>query len=118
MLKLPKWDRQWISTAIARLQAAAPYRPERQRAVYVVQYGETYKIGLSVKPEQRIKQFMLPEVVATMRIYWVPKADKFERALHEKYAEHREFGEWFRLPGSALSEMDSFADEWKTQHQK
>jgi hypothetical protein len=106
-------DRQWMSTAIARLQAMTPYRPERKRAVYVVQYGETYKIGLSFDPEQRIKAFMLPEVVATMRIYWVPKAEEFERALHKKYAAYREYGEWFRLPETTLNEMDAYAELWK-----
>lgn len=111
-------DSQLIATAIARLQALTPYRPERQRAVYVVQYGQTYKIGLSFDPEGRIKQFMLPELVATMRIYWVPKAEKLERALHQKYAAHREHGEWFRLPETALNEMDAFAEDWKKEHQR
>lgn len=110
-------DRQWLSTAIASLQARLPYRPARQRAVYVVQYGETYKIGLSFNPLQRIKAFMLPEVVATIRVYWVPKAEEFEKALHKKYAQHREYGEWFKLPTIALMEMDVFAEKWKQQHQ-
>lgn len=116
MLKLLR-DRQLIATAIARLQAATPNRPPRPRAVYVVQYGETYKIGLSLNPLQRIKMFMLPEVVATMRVYWVPKAKEFEQALHKKYAAYREFGEWFRLPETALNEMDAYAEQWKQQHQ-
>lgn len=102
-----------MATAVARLQALTPDRPDRPRAVYVVQYGRTYKIGLSVNPWQRIKSFMLPELVATMRVYWVPKAQEFERALHKKYAAHREFGEWFRLPETALNEMDAYAEEWK-----
>jgi hypothetical protein len=106
-----------MSTAIARLQAITPYRPPRQRAVYVVQYGETYKIGLSVNPLLRIKSFMLPELVATMRVYWVPKANEFERALHQKYAAHREFGEWFRLPETALNEMDALAEQWKSSNE-
>lgn len=106
-------DSQWMATAVSRLQAITPHRPDRQRAVYVVQYGKTYKIGLSVNPWQRIKAFMLPDVVATMRVYWVPRAAEFERALHKKYAAHREFGEWFRLPETALNEMDAYAELWK-----
>jgi hypothetical protein len=102
-----------MSAAVARLQLLCQDRPHRQRAVYVVQYGETYKIGLSVSPLQRIKQFMLPEATATMRIYWVPRAQEFERFLHAKYAEHREYGEWFRLTPRALREMDELAEEWK-----
>lgn len=102
-----------MSTLVARLQAATPKRPVRQRAVYVVQYGEAYKIGLSFSPMQRIRSFMLPEVAATIRVYWVPRADEFERALHKKYAAHREYGEWFRLPETALNEMDSYAETWK-----
>lgn len=112
MLK-PLRDRQWLSSVVARLQAAGRMLPARKRAVYVVQYGETYKIGLSVNPMQRIKAFMLPEVVATIRVYWVPKAADFERALHKKYSAHREYGEWFRLPETALNEMDAYAELWK-----
>lgn len=115
MLKLLR-DRQWMSTAVARLQAMT-FRPERPRAVYVVQYGENYKIGLSVNPLQRIRAFMLPDVVATMRVYWVPKAKEFERALHQKYAEQRAYGEWFRLNATALVEMDAFAEQWKQTNQ-
>lgn len=83
--------------------------------MYVVQYGQTFKIGLSFDPNERIKAFMLPELVATMRVYWVPKAAELEHALHKKYAAHREFGEWFRLPETALNEMDAFAEKWKQQ---
>lgn len=111
-------DSQLLSMAVARLQAMTPQRPERQRAVYVVQYGETYKIGLSFNPMQRIRAFMLPDVVATIRVYWVPKAHEFERALHKKYAAHREYGEWFRLPESALNEMDYYAEQWKQREFK
>lgn len=106
-------DRQWMSAAVAGLQSLTHNRPERKRAVYVVQYGETYKIGLSFNPMQRIKAFMLPDVVATIRVYWVPRAQEFERALHRKYAAHREYGEWFRLPEAALNEMDAYAELWK-----
>ena len=106
-------DSQLVSAAIARLHALTPNRPERQRAVYVVQYGEIYKIGLSVNPMQRIKAFMLPELVATIRVYWVHNAEAFERSLHKKYAAYREYGEWFRLPVSVFSEMDALAEEWK-----
>ena len=109
-------DSQWMATATAYLQSITPYRTPRPRAVYVVQYGETYKIGLSCNPMQRIKAFMLPEVVATIRVYWVPKAVEFEKALHKKYAEHLEYGEWFRLPETALNEMDAYAEEWKQQN--
>lgn len=109
-------DRQWLATAVARLQAITTNRAQRKRAVYVVQYGETYKIGLSVDPLQRIKQFMLPEVVATIRVYWVPRALELERALHKKYAAHREYGEWFRLPETALQEMDAYAEMWKQRN--
>jgi hypothetical protein len=106
-----------MATAVAKLQSMTTNRAPRQRAVYVVQYGETYKIGLSVNPMQRIKAFMLPEVVATIRVYWVPRAEEFERALHKKYSAHREYGEWFRLPESALNEMDAYAEEWKNRTQ-
>jgi hypothetical protein len=112
MLKLLR-DRQWMSAAVARLQAISKNRAERKRAVYVVQYGETYKIGLSISPWHRIKAFMLPDVVATLRVYWVPQAEELERALHWKYAAYREYGEWFRLPVTALSEMDAYAEMWK-----
>lgn len=107
-----------MSAAVARLQAITPYRPDRQRAVYVVQYGDLYKIGLSVNPMQRIKAFMLPELVATIRVYWVPKAEEFERALHKKYTAHREYGEWFRLPMSTFKEMDEYAEVWKQEKQQ
>jgi hypothetical protein len=108
-------DRQLWSKAIACLQALA--RPP-QRAVYVVQYGENYRIGLSFSPARRIKAFMLPEVVASMRVYWVPKAKEFEKALLQKYAVHRIFEKWFRLPETALNEMDAFAEQWKNNHEK
>lgn len=106
-------DSQLAATAIARWRALRGPFHERKRAVYVVQYGELYKIGLSVNPMERIKHFMLPEVVATIRVYWVPKAVELERALHRKYAAQRQHGEWFKLPETALNEMDGFAERWK-----
>lgn len=110
-------DRQWIATAISRFQAMTPKRPTRQRAVYVVQYGELFKIGLSFDPMQRIKAFMLPELVATIRVYWVPRAEQFERLLHRHYMPLRERGEWFRLPIEVFAEMDSLAEKWKRENQ-
>lgn len=106
-------DRQWIATAVTRLRELNKDWKPRPRAVYVVQYGELYKIGMSLNPLQRIKAFMLPEVVATIRVYWVHDAPEFERLLHKKYVAHRAHGEWFRLPAATLSEIDLCAEEWK-----
>lgn len=106
-------DRQLWSRAIACLQALA--RPP-QRAVYVVQYGEFYRIGLSFRPAKRIKDFMLPEVVASMRVYWVPKAKEFEKSLLRRYSDNHVMQSWFSLPETALLEMDGLAERWKISH--
>jgi hypothetical protein len=114
-LKLPLRDRQWVSTAIARLQAATPERPERMGAIYVIRIGDRYKIGLSLNPEQRIASMQLPAKPDVVLIFRTSKAAELERTLHTKYAAHREHGEWFLLQKPQIAEIHKVCEAWRKQ---
>ena len=66
----------------------------RQSRVYFVQSGNRIKIGTSVDPERRVKQFSLTteHLIATM-----PGGRAEEAAVHQAFAKWRIPGtEWFR----------------------
>ncbi len=107
----PHRDRQLTATVLARSQK----RPERLAAVYVIRVGARHKIGVSLNPEQRIARMQLPSRPEVVLIYRCKKARELEQALHRKYAEQREHGEWFRLEKPQLVEIAKVCEAWKKQ---
>jgi hypothetical protein len=95
-------DRQWMSAAVARLQAITPPRPERPKAVYIIRLHGLYKIGKSVRPEQRIKGMQLPGRPDFTFVAWMKDADEMEVMLHEWFEMERRHGEWFELSDEQL----------------
>lgn len=111
--KRPEGDRQWIARAVAHLQSITPPRPERPRSVYVLKVGEMFKIGLSVDPEKRIKSLQTSKRRDWLRSYEVPFAPELERALHKRFKDKREYGEWFLLNADDLKRIERIARHWK-----
>lgn len=111
-LKLVR-DSQLLSTATARLLAAAPKREERKRSVYVLKIGERYKIGLSVNPTHRVKGMQLPSAPDWMRSYEVPHAAELEKLLHKRFHDKREYFEWFLLHNDDLAQIERIVEEWR-----
>jgi len=68
-----------------------------------VEISQTYKIGKTYKPYQRMKAFgvHLPFATELIHVIQCDNADRVERQLHNHFADKRRNGEWF-----ALSEED------------
>lgn len=110
--------RQLLATIKERWQGQ-PYTP-RAGAVYIIKIGTAYKIGCSVNAELRIKAMQLPQQPDVARIFRTPlytQCQELEKALHEKYAPQRRYGEWFELADSDLAEIDRFCEDWLKRRQ-
>lgn len=72
--------------------------------VYLMETRDIYKIGRSNDPNARHKTLRLdyPSLVLVHSIF-SNIASRFERQIHDRYAEFRLVGEWFHLP---LSEVN------------
>lgn len=70
--------------------------------------GDTrlFKIGVSRKLRERYQQLCLVYDDLTLVWTWpVPRdAYRVETALHHRFAEYRQTGEWFDLPGTRVVE--------------
>lgn|SRR3990167_7153206 len=78
------------------------YNPNKEMGyVYLIQLGDTdcYKIGSSIKPEQRIKQIQAKCPIPLRFIYkwWGHDYKYFEKMLHYAYRKQVIRGEWFKL---------------------
>lgn len=66
--------------------------------IYLVKLDKHYKIGKSVLPEQRLKEFtLLPFPLEEICIELVEDYEQVERELHEQFKQKRVRGEWFEL---------------------
>lgn len=78
--------------------------------VYFVQgiNGGAIKIGYSDNPETRLKalQTGYPDILKILLL--VPGTEKTERYFHNKFAEYRLNGEWFRPEQDILKEISKF----------
>ena len=78
--------------------------------VYFIQgiNGGAIKIGYSDNPESRLKalQTGYPDILKILLL--VPGTEKTERYFHNKFAEHRLNGEWFRPEQEVLQEITKF----------
>lgn len=60
--------------------------------------GNTVKIGVSNKPDRRLRQIQLMSPVPLVIRWSRPGSYDLEDALHNRFAEHRSHGEWFTFP--------------------
>lgn len=67
------------------------------KKVYVAQYKNIYKIGVSENVEQRIKQLSCgcPGIVAVYESENIANGFEIEKLLHDEFSGHSIGGEWF-----------------------
>jgi hypothetical protein len=88
-------------------------KPVAWAAVYLVQYGDFVKVGITNDPAARLRtlQTGMPGEVAMPYLVVLPERDmaiRLERRLHKRLADRHERGEWFRI---GLEEAISATDE-------
>jgi len=87
-------------------------RARRRKAVYLIQAGQAYKIGITSNVHARMSalQPACPHRLVLLKT-WKPKdARAYERALHARLGDHRLQNEWFALPldiVTSLAKMDT-----------
>ena len=87
--------------------------------VYLLKCGEMYKIGYSLKPRKRLKQFRTGsphpiEVVHTIR---TAHYKQIEKQLHWKFGSSRRMGEWFSLTDEDVTYIQSLDQNGFTPEQ-
>lgn len=77
--------------------------------VYVIKMGDHYKIGISIEPSRRLKEFTkLPHEIETIICDYKKGYKEIEKELHEKYLPKRERGEWFKLEEEDIVEIKEY----------
>jgi hypothetical protein len=75
--------------------------------VYLIRYGNSnfYKIGMSKKPLERIKQIQsaIPEVLTLLRSIETLDMTALEAYFHEMFSRNRVRSEWFEMTNSDIS---------------
>lgn len=77
-------------------------------AVYIIKAAGRVKIGYSKNPWKRYRQLATgcPDPMILVATYYCRDAPDLEEYLHEKFADRREKGEWFRTsPEHVLLEI-------------
>lgn len=103
-------DRQLASIIQGRWQ-----RPERSGSVYIIKIGGIYKIGRSVNPELRIKAMQLPNAPDDVKVFKLKlhsDSMELEAALHKRFADKREYGEWFSLTTDEYLDAQEQCSKW------
>lgn len=109
------WKQQLRDRQLASIVAGRWQRPDRGGSVYLIKIGEVYKIGRSVNPDLRIKSMQLPQTPDEVRLFKTAThraSVELEAVLHKKYADKRQFGEWFALTPFQYLEAQAFCAEW------
>lgn len=76
----------------------------RQSFIYVIEAKSgVCKIGCSYNPKSRADMVYLHSPIAVRLIAVWQGAQKDERELHLRFADHREHSEWFRIEGNLAS---------------
>lgn len=82
--------------------------------VYLIKMGDSYKIGISRNPEQRLKEFTkLPYPLEQICMQKVNNYYIIEEELHNKFVDKRKRGEWFDLNESDIDFIKSYLEERK-----
>jgi hypothetical protein len=92
--------RNWeYAYAIARAVQgdAAAFERGSQTNLYVIRETESdlVKIGIAVRPEQRMAHLQIGNPRELELVDWAPATEALERFFHKELAEHRRRGEWF-----------------------
>ena len=75
---------------------------ETQTYVYAITDGEFTKVGRSIDPERRLRQLQTASP-RELRLEWTaPESDCHESLLHDRLADDRVRGEWFRVDVEAV----------------
>lgn len=91
---------QWRHTPALSDEKALPSTSKRGGIVYLLRAANKYKIGCTTKPiERRIAQLrrVIPWPISIVAIIKTDNMIGLEDALHERFADKRESGEWFAL---------------------
>lgn len=77
--------------------------------VYLLQCGDLYKIGFSLQPRKRLKQFRTgsPHPILLIHSLRTSCYRQIERQLHHHFRGKRESGEWFKLDPEDVSYIKS-----------
>lgn len=79
--------------------------------VYLVKLDKHYKIGISKKPKDRLKEFtLLPYELEDVIIKEVNNYERVEEELHTKYKDFRVRGEWFELSLKQVEEIKQYLE--------
>lgn len=75
--------------------------------LYVIKCNEYHKIGIANDVEARLAQLSTgnPYPLEVLTIYGFDNAEVVERAIHQKYKNIRQRGEWFSLGYEELTEI-------------
>lgn len=75
--------------------------------LYVIQAGEFVKIGISRNVQARLAELQTgnPLPLAILDAFEFADAEQVERALHQRFANARVQGEWFRLTAEDLEAL-------------
>lgn len=81
--------------------------------ISIIQDGDQYKIGHSVKPDQRLKEFQTGnprplEIVFEYETAWAPKLEEY---LQAHFKTKRTRGEWYALTNEDLSTINDVIDD-------
>ena len=89
------------------------------RYVYLInkEYTDEYKIGISNKPEKRLKGLQTGNSEQLIIYEKFPSefATKVETRLHRQYGTTRKKGEWFELTEEQASGFLSLCEEYEKQ---
>jgi hypothetical protein len=77
--------------------------------IYLLKCGELYKIGFSLKPRKRLKQFRTgsPHPIELVHTLRTPHFKMLEQILHRRFAQKRQTGEWFKLDPEDVEHIKS-----------
>lgn len=81
--------------------------------VYIVKFGNLYKIGRSNNPKKRISSFSgvtLPHKFELIHTFDTSNAHLLERGLHKKFHKKRVQGEWFKLSKNDIEYLKNKSD--------
>lgn len=77
--------------------------------LYVIKLGEYYKIGVTQRPEYRLKEFTkLPHELIVIILEYVENYDKLETQLHKLFFNKKIRGEWFNLNNEDIIQIKEF----------